>query len=112
MVRVLMGSDRGSQPVLLPVDARDLLPVGHAAWAYLEQVDRMDLSAFHAAYRADGRGRPPYDPAMMGTVVLSCASKNTRAPRAVETACHDDLGARVICGNQAPDHATIDRFRT
>jgi hypothetical protein len=26
----------------------------------------MDLEAFYAAYRIDGRSRPPYDPAMMG----------------------------------------------
>jgi hypothetical protein len=25
----------------------------------------MNLDAFYAAYRVDGRSRPPYDPAMM-----------------------------------------------
>jgi transposase len=28
-------------------------------------VKEMDLTAFYAAYRADGHGRPAYDPSMM-----------------------------------------------
>ncbi len=74
-------------------------------------VDELDLAVFHAIYRADGRGRPPYDPAMMVTLLLYRASKGIRSARAVEAACRDDLGCRVICGNRVVDHATIDRFR-
>jgi hypothetical protein len=32
----------------------------------LESVDAMDLTAFYGVYRADGHGRPAYDPAVMG----------------------------------------------
>jgi transposase len=107
----MMGTDRGGQPVLLPVDVRDLLPADHPAWTFMSIVDELDLAAFHAAYRADGRGRPPYDPAMMVALLLYCASKRIRSARAVEAACRDDLGCRVITGGRVVDHATVDRFR-
>jgi len=49
--------DRG-QAFLLAPDVRDWLPEGHLAWFVLDAVAQMDLSAFYAAYRRDGRGRP------------------------------------------------------
>jgi transposase len=110
MGRVLIAGDRGGQPALLPVDARDLLPADHAAWGFLALVDELDLSAFEAAYRADGRGRPPYDPAMMLALILYCNAKGKRSGRDIAAACRDDLGARVITGNRYPDKATVNNF--
>jgi transposase len=95
---------------MLAVDVRDLLPVGHRVWDVLELVAELDLSAFAAAYRADGRGRPPYDPGMMLALVVYCRGKGICSGRGIEAACHDDLGARVITGNRYPDRATVDRF--
>ena len=97
--------------MLLPADVRDVLPKDHAAFAYLSIVDEFDLSAFHAVYRADGRGRPPYHPAMMVALLLYCAGKGIGSSRGVEAACRDDLGCRMITGARVVDHATIDRFR-
>jgi hypothetical protein len=37
----------------------------HLVWTVLDSVDELDLSEFYAAYRADGRSRPAYDPRMM-----------------------------------------------
>lgn len=34
-----------------------------------------------------------------------------RSSRAIERRCHDDVAFRVITASQAPDHATIARFR-
>ena len=34
-------------------------------------------------------------------------SEGIRSSRAIETATFDDVGARVICGNLHPDHATV-----
>ena len=62
----------------------------------LELVGELDLSAFAAAYRGDGRGRPPYDPRMMLALVVYCRGKGICSGRGIEAACHDDLGARVI----------------
>jgi transposase len=44
---------------------RDWVAQDHLAWTVLAAVEEMDLSAFYGAYRADGHGRPAYDPSMM-----------------------------------------------
>ena len=73
-------------------------------------VGELDLSAFLAYYRSDGQGRPAYHPKMMTALVLYCYCKGIRSSRAVQMACFDDVGCRVITGNQAVDHATAARF--
>ncbi|HEV3293721.1 MAG TPA: transposase [Streptosporangiaceae bacterium] len=100
------------QLFLLPPDARQWLPPGHLAWAVLEQAGEMDLAPFMAWYRADGQGRPAYHPRLMVTLVMYCYCKGIRSSRAIEMATFDDVGARVICGNLHPDHATVHRFVT
>jgi transposase len=98
------------QVFLLPPDTRDWLPEGHLAWEIIKVVDTLDLSAFLASYRADGQGRPAYHPKMLVALVAYCYCKGIRSSRAIEGACFDDLGCRVICGNCQADHATIARF--
>jgi len=58
---------------------------GQLVWTILEAVEEMDLSDFYADYRADGHGRPAYDPKMM---VLCCSAPTRRAtaPRAGSSA--------------------------
>lgn len=104
--------DSEPQTALLPVTAGQLLPPDHLAFRFQALVDQLDPSRFEAAYRADGRGRPPFDPRMMLTLILYCRAKRLISGRAVAAACHDDLGARVITGNRYPDRSTIDRFLT
>jgi transposase len=108
--RAWITSDQGQQPVLLPVEIKDLLPADHLVWDILEMVDLLDLSAFEAAYRADGRGRPPYHPAMMLALILYCRCTRRMSGREIAAACRSDLGARLITGNRYPDRATIDGF--
>jgi transposase len=100
------------QLFLLPPDARDWLPGRHLAWAVLEAAGELDLAPFTAWYRADGQGRPAYHPRLMTGLVMYCYCKGIRSSRAVEMATFDDVGARVICGNLHPDHATVARFVT
>jgi hypothetical protein len=61
--------DRG-QELLLPPSLREWLPEGHLAWFVIDAVAQLELSAFYAAYRADGHGRAAHDPAMMVAVLL------------------------------------------
>jgi transposase len=98
------------QVYLLPPDAREWLPAGHLTWHVLDSVAQMDLSAFLSAYRRDGQGAAAYHPAVMVALLLYCYCKGVRSSRAIETASHDDVGARVILGNRHPDHATVARF--
>jgi transposase len=94
----------------MPPSLRDWLPEDHLAWCVIEAVREMDLSAFYAAYRADGHGRPAYDPAMMVALVLFAFASKQRSSRAIERHCRQDVAYRVICANEVPDHATIARF--
>lgn len=104
-----MGDGPG-QGWLMPADPREWLPGRHLAWSVLEQVGQLDLSAFESAYRGDGQGGKPYDPAMMCGLLLYCYCKGLRSSREIEMATFDDVGARVICGNLHPDHATVAHF--
>ncbi len=98
------------QSFLMPPDVREWLPEGHLAWFVIDAVAEMDLDAFYAVYRQDGRSRPAYDPSMMVALVLYAYARGVRSSRAVERACEEDVAFRVIAAQQAPDHATIARF--
>ena len=100
-----------NQQYLMPASLRDWLPEDHFAWFVLEAVEQLDLSAFHAAYRADGWGRQAYDPAMMLALLLYAYCEGERSSRRIERRCREDIAFRVLSANQQPDHATICRFR-
>ncbi len=51
--------------MLMPPSLLDWVPSDHLVWTILGSVGEMDLSAFYADYRADGHGRPAYEPSMM-----------------------------------------------
>jgi transposase len=110
MPQNFMACDR-EQAFLMPPSVREWLPEDHLAWFVLAAVDEMDLSAFLAAYRVDGHGRPAFDPAMMVALLLYAYAKGQRSSRAIERACVEDVAFRVIAANQRPDHCTIARFR-
>jgi hypothetical protein len=48
---------------LLPPSLLEWLPQDHLVWTILDAVAELDPRAFYAAYRADGHGRPAYEPA-------------------------------------------------
>src|SRR5215213_7361490 len=98
------------QSFLMPPDVRDWLPENHLAWFVIGAVAEMNLDAFFAVYRVDGRSRPPYDPAMMVALLLYAYARGIRSSRVIERACEEDVAFRVIAAQQRPDHATIARF--
>ena len=102
--------DRREQGFLLPPDVREWLPADHLAWFVIDAVAEMDLSAFYAAYRADGHGRAAYEPSLMVALVLYAFATRVRSSRAIERHCRQDVAYRVITGNLVPDHATVARF--
>jgi transposase len=83
----------------------------HLAWFVLEVVDELDLAAFYGSYRRDGHGRAAHDPAMMVALLVYAYAIGVRSSRAIERRCREDVAFRVMTANQAPDHATIARFR-
>jgi transposase len=100
------------QAMLLPASVAEWLPDGHLARFVVEVVERLDLAAFYAVYRADGSGRPAHDPAMMVALVLYNYAVGVRSSRAIERRCVEDVACRFVAANRAPDHVTISRFRS
>jgi len=98
------------QSFLMPLDMREWLPPTHLAWFVIDVVGEMELEPFYAAYRVDGRSRPPYDRAMMVALVLDAYARGVPSSRAIERACVEDVAFRVIAAQQRPDHTTIARF--
>jgi transposase len=98
------------QGCLLPADIRSWLPPDHLAWQVIAVTGELDLSRFAAAYRADGQGQAPYDPAMMVALLFYCLFKGIRSSRKIRDACVDDLGCRVICGGARPSHRAVAEF--
>src|SRR5215213_6713444 len=99
------------QELLLPPSLREWLPEDHLAWFVLESVAELDLEAFYAAYRRDGWGAAAHDPQMMVALLVYAYATGQRSSRGIERRCRDDVAFRVITANQAPDHATVARFR-
>jgi transposase len=75
------------QSFLMPPDVREWLPPRHLAWFVIDAVLEMNLEPFYAAYRVDGRSRPPYDPAMMIALLLYAYARGIRSSRVIERAC-------------------------
>lgn len=99
------------QQFLMPPSVQEWLPVGHRARALIDVVEELDLSAFYARHRVDGRGGAAYDPKMMLTLLLYAYWSGERSSRSIERMCLENVACRVICANLSPDHTAISRFR-
>jgi transposase len=86
----------------MPPDVREWLPERHLAWFVIDAVWAMNLDAFYAAHRVDGRSRPPYDPAMMVAVLLYAYARGIRSSRVIERACEEDVAFRVLAASSVP----------
>ena len=48
---------------------------------------------------------------MLLTLLIYGYAHGVRSSRQIERLCETDVAFRVICGNEAPDHTVIARFR-
>lgn len=104
------GVDR-EQLYLMPPSVTDWLSEDHFVWFVLDVIGELDLAAFYAEFRVDGRGGAVYDPAMMLGVLVYAYCTSERSSRRIERRLADDVAYRVLAANQRPDHATLARFR-
>ena len=73
------------QILMLPPDLREWVSEGHLAHHVSDLVDAVDLSAFYAPYRGDGRRNSPYDPRMMVKVLIYAYATGTFSSRKMAT---------------------------
>ena len=110
MPRNFIECDR-EQSYLMPPSLRDWVAEDHLVWTVLGAVAEMDLDPFYLVYRADGHGRPAYDPSMMVALLLYAYARGNRSSRGIERECREDVAYRVIAASRVPDHSTIAEFR-
>jgi transposase len=99
------------QLFLMPPALQDRRPPDDLAYSLLDAVDQFDLTAFYAAYRADGVGQAAFRPHMMVALLLYAYSPGVRPSRQIERLCQRDVAFRIVAGDLRPDRATIARFR-
>ncbi|HEX7512279.1 MAG TPA: IS1182 family transposase [Candidatus Methylomirabilis sp.] len=101
------------QLFLLPPALRDWLPEGHPAAFISDVVDAaLDLTPILATYETgDGRGQPPYHPALLVKLLLYGYCMGKPSSRQLERATYEEIPYRVLAANQHPDHDTIAAFR-
>jgi transposase len=99
------------QRLLLPPDLREWLPDDHLALFISDVVDELDLSAIVRAYDGEGRGQPPYHPAMMVKLLLYAYCIGKPSSRRIERATYEDVAVRVLAADQHPDHDSLAEFR-
>lgn len=95
----------------MPPSVSEWLPEDHFAFFLLDVVGELDMSAFHAQYRQDGRGGALYDPRMLVSVLLYAYCTGERSSRRIERNLTENVAYRVVAANAIPDHATLARFR-
>jgi transposase len=100
-----------NQQYLMPISLQDWLPKDHLVYFISEIVEEMNLSGIYKDYTEE-RGQPPYSPLMMTKVWIYAFSQGVRSSRKVEKALHEDIGFKIISGNQTPDYWTLNAFRT
>jgi transposase len=72
----------------------------------------LDLSPILATYETgDGRGQPPYHPALMVKLLLYAYCTGKPSSRKIELATYEEVPYRVLAANQHPDHDSLAAFR-
>jgi transposase len=98
------------QAFLLPPALADWLAEDDPVFFLRDVLDKLDLSAFHDAYRCE-RGQPPYHPALMLGIYYYGAMRRLYSSRRLADACRRDIGFMVLTGRTTPDFHTISEFR-
>ena len=99
------------QMLLLPQDLREWVPEGHLAHHVSDLVDALDLGAFYAPYKGDGRRNSPYDPRMMVKVLIYAYGTGTFSSRKMAGKLEEDIAFRMLAAGNFPQHRTLCEFR-
>jgi transposase len=98
------------QVFLMPLSMRDWLPEDHLVYFVSDLVDTLDLSGLFT-YKGDGRGAPPFHPAMMAKIILYGLCRGVFSSRKLARAVIDEIPFRILAAGYTPDFRTINMFR-
>jgi transposase len=94
-----------------PIAPTDVLPENDLVFFLLDAVPRMNLSPIYRYYERETRGAPPFDVAMMCTLIFYAYSVGVFSSRKIAAACERNLAFLAIVGDYRPDFRTISEFR-
>ena len=89
----------------------EVLPEDDLVFFLIELIPQLDLDPFYAYYQRETRGAPPYDVAMMTTLLIYSYCVGVFSSRKIAAACERNLAFLAIVGDQRPDFRTISDFR-
>jgi transposase len=98
------------QAYLLPPSVKDVLGKDHLCFFVHQVVERLDLRGFEQEYGEEGR--LAYAPGLMVKVWLYAYALQVTSSRRLEQRVREDLAFRYLAGGAAPDHWTLNTFRT
>lgn len=99
------------QVFLMPPSMREWLPEGHLVYFVSDLVDSLDLSGILAAYEGDGRGAPPFHPAMLTKIIFYGLCRGVFSSRKLSRATLEEIPFRILATGHNPDFRTISEFR-
>jgi len=94
-----------------PITPASVLPEDDLVFFLLELVPNLDLSQIYAYYDRETRGAPPFEPAMMVTLLFYSYCVGVFSSRKIAAASERNLAFQAIVGSQRPDFRTISDFR-
>ena len=94
-----------------PVIPAEILAEDDLVFFLIELVPQLDLTPFYAYYERETRGAPPFDVAMMTTLLVYSYCVGVFSSRKIAAACERNLTFLAIVGHQRPDFRTISDFR-
>jgi len=89
----------------------EVLPEDDLVFFLIELIPKLDLAPFDTYYQRETRGAPPYDVAMMATLLVYSYCVGVYSSRKIAAACERNLAFLAIVGDQRPDFRTISDFR-
>jgi len=94
-----------------PVTPTEVLPEDDLVFFLLDLVPQLNLTPIYAYYERETRGAPPFDVAMMVTLLCYSYCVGVFSSRKMAAACERNIAFMAIVGNQHPDFRTISDFR-
>jgi len=98
-----------NQPMLIPLNLEEMVPVDHLVRQVDEIVNRIDTRVLDEQY--EGGGTSAYHPVMLLKVILYAYSQRIFSSRRIAKALRENIHFLWLSRMNQPDFRTVNRFR-